>query len=235
MKKIIIFLTFLLVLSISWNIFLFFEKNNFETKLTLEKNSHKKLIEDFDLKNKELNQKNEKIEKLEKDLKAKIISSSELTNENFFDAIVEYKLTYRDRCLLPVFSHKVLSDFWNKEEYFLDLLTIKWELLEDYYYKCDSWEEKTALEYILSEPLENTKSKPWSNYFEHWEKNSATHYLWKKVILDRSLEYLKKYKNNFSKENIEILREIFEKTRFQVEKENPETKKYFDELLEILK
>ena len=106
MKKYLIILWIILLLSISLNIFLILENKNL----------------------------------------SKIWTQSEAIGD--FDKTTSYKLTPRDKCLIPVFWHPAFSYFWNRESSVYDLLKI--EDKEGYLYNCDWAEkEKSTLEFIL--------------------------------------------------------------------------------------
>jgi len=184
MKKYLIILWIILLLSISLNIFLILENKNL----------------------------------------SKIWTQSEAIGD--FDKTTSYKLTPRDKCLIPVFWHPAFSYFWNRESSVYDLLKI--EDKEGYLYNCDWAEkEKSTLEFILTEPIENTKLKPREDYFN-------PKIFWKWWVLTDIYYYLEKHKNDFSKENLEKIKSILKNSKNLVINENPKDSEIYKKLYEIL-
>ena len=184
MKKYLIILWIILLLSISLNIFLILENKNL----------------------------------------SKIWTQSEIIGD--FDKTTSYKLTPRDKCLIPVFWHPAFSYFWNRESSVYDLLKI--EDKEGYLYNCDWAEkEKSTLEFILTEPIENTKLKPREDYFN-------PKIFWKWWVVTDIYYYLEKHKNDFSKENLEKIKSILKNSKNLVINENSKDSEIYKKLYEIL-
>lgn len=223
MKKIIVLLAILLIWSTFLSSFLYFQNE----KNISEKNEIENTIKNY---KKQIEEKEKIISQKNKELNEKIYTQEEIKNKEnpLFWWILTYKLTQRDLCVLPLFMHPALSYYWNREESFYDLLKF-----DDWYkFSCDWLEnEKSILEFILIEPIENTRWKLWEGLFD--EPDIVGWINWKDIILIGSLDFLKKNKNLFSQKNLEDLKDVFKRTRNFVEKESPKTKKAYDGIYEF--
>ena len=123
MKKYLIILWIILLLSISLNIFLILENKNL----------------------------------------SKIWTQSEAIGD--FDKTTSYKLTPRDKCLIPVFWHPAFSYFWNRElkpreDYFNPKIFWKWWVLTDIYYYLEKHKNNFSKENLekIKSILKNSKN-----------------------------------------------------------------------------